>query len=108
MTGRTNSMLTARAVVLAVLSSGKPLYGLAILKLCREKTAGLFAPHQGNLYPTLEELKENGLIKVSSVAVRGPESGGRPRIFYKLTPKGRRAASRLRDAVINLFDVDAA
>lgn len=108
MTGRSNSALSARAVVLAMLHRGKPLYGLEILRLCRDATDGLFVPHQGNLYPTLEDMCERGFIKVSSVESRGPDYGGRPKVRYRLTPKGRREAEKLRTAVINLFDVDAA
>ena len=107
MTGRSNSALSARAVVLATLRQGKPLYGLEILRTCRTLTDGLFVPHQGNLYPTLEDMCSKGFIKVIEVRDRG-DRGGRPRVFYKLTPKGRKEAERLRVAVINLFDADAA
>jgi PadR family transcriptional regulator PadR len=46
---------------------------------------------QGSLYPALRKLEREGRVK-SREADPTPERGGRPRVYYKLTAAGQRAA----------------
>lgn len=91
----------AELIVLSVLADG-PLYGYAIAKHAAARSDGEVRLSPGVLYPLLKSLERDGLIASSWETVRSersaaaepegsdPETGGRRRKWYRLTPKGRR------------------
>ena len=79
----------------------KPRHGYEIIKSLEESLHGWYTPSPGTVYPTLQMLEDQGLV-------RGVETDGRR--VYHLTPEGERyldehkgvlddIADRLRDAV---------
>jgi len=72
-----------RAAILAILAdggSGAELNGYAIMKAIAERTEGAWTPSSGSVYPTLQQLVDEGLI--------APAGEGR-RTEYSLTDAGR-------------------
>lgn len=102
-------ILGTRAMVFAILLSGGSPYGLGIIDECRRRTNGLVVPMQGNLYPILKQLEREKLVR-SKVVKRDPMAanplGGRPRIDYELTARGRREAEGVLEAIVNLFNLN--
>lgn len=72
-----------RAAILAVLAD-KPMHGYQVMQDLRERSGGAWAPSAGSIYPTLQQLEDEGLV-------RGEERDGR-RVFT-LTDEGRAAAA---------------
>jgi DNA-binding PadR family transcriptional regulator len=68
-----------RAAVLALLAE-KPMHGYEMIGELEERTGGLWRPSAGSIYPTLQLLEDEGLIK-------GEESEGKRR--FELTDEGR-------------------
>jgi PadR family transcriptional regulator PadR len=79
-----------------------PSFGLALIDKVSERTRGKLVLHQGNVYPALREMERDGLLR-SYEGDPTPERGGRPRRYYELTAKGRRAADSDRDVAAGLF-----
>lgn len=48
----------------------------------------------GSLWVSLDALSDKGYVRKDT---RAGDSGGRPRVYYTLTPKGRRALLRARE-----------
>ena len=71
-----------RAAVLALLAE-KPMHGYQIIQLIEERSNGSWKPSPGSVYPTLQLLADEGLIKAE-------ESNGRK--TYSLTPEGKEVA----------------
>lgn len=67
-----------RAAVLALLAE-RPMHGYEMIKEIEERTQGAWAPSAGSIYPTLQMLEDEGLI-------RGEESEGKRR--FALTEAG--------------------
>jgi len=67
-----------RAAVLALLAE-RPMHGYEMIKELEERTDGAWAPSPGSIYPTLQMLEDEGLI-------RGEESDGKRR--FVLTEAG--------------------
>jgi PadR family transcriptional regulator, regulatory protein PadR len=93
--------ITARAALLQALISGKG-YGLELIERVEQRTKGAVTLHQGSVYPALRSLEDEGLLR-SYDGEPLPERGGRPRRYYELTAKGRRAAFEQGEAVRGLF-----
>ncbi|KAA9135857.1 PadR family transcriptional regulator [Microbacterium caowuchunii] len=72
-----------RAAVLALLSE-RPMHGYQIINEIGERSGGSWKPSPGSVYPTLQLLSDEGLI-------RAEESGGRK--TYSLTEEGRLVAA---------------
>ncbi len=70
-----------RAAVLALLAE-RPMHGYEMIKEIEERTQGAWAPSAGSIYPTLQMLEDEGLI-------RGEESDGKRR--FTLTETGTAA-----------------
>ncbi len=70
-----------RAAVLALLAE-KPAHGYEMIKDLDERTEGAWRPSPGSIYPTLQLLEDEGLIKGSE------EAGKRS---FELTEEGRKA-----------------
>jgi DNA-binding transcriptional ArsR family regulator len=71
-----------RAAVLGLLAE-KPMHGYQIIQQIDERSGGSWKPSPGSVYPTLQLLADEGLIKAE-------ESGGRK--TYSLTEEGREVA----------------
>lgn len=67
-----------RAAILALLAEG-PRNGYQIIQEINERSGGVWRPSPGAVYPALQQLADEGLI-------RGEESGGRK--TFHLTPEG--------------------
>lgn len=68
-----------RAAVLALLAE-RPMHGYEMIKEIEERSEGAWTPSAGSIYPTLQMLEDEGLI-------RGEDSGGKRR--FALTDAGR-------------------
>ena len=73
-----------RAAVLALLAE-QPMHGYQIIHEIEERSGGSWKPSAGSVYPTLQLLADEGLI-------RAEESNGRK--TYSLTEAGRDEATR--------------
>jgi len=71
-----------RAATLALLDE-RPMHGYEMIKEIEGRTNGVWRPSAGSIYPTLQLLEDEGLI-------RGEESEGKRR--FTLTDSGREAA----------------
>lgn len=101
-------ILGTRAMVFAILLSGGSPYGLGIIDECRRRTNGLVVPRQGNLYPILKQLEREKLVR-SKVVRRDPVTGrmgGRPRVDYELTARGKREAEGVLGTIVALFNIE--
>ncbi|MBS1885073.1 MAG: helix-turn-helix transcriptional regulator [Actinobacteria bacterium] len=68
-----------RAAVLALLTE-RPMHGYEMIKEIEERSGGAWTPSAGSIYPTLQMLEDEGLI-------RGEEADGKRR--FTITDKGR-------------------
>ncbi|WP_354348741.1 PadR family transcriptional regulator [Pseudarthrobacter sp. PvP090] len=71
-----------RSAVLALLAE-RPMHGYQIIREIEERSGGCWKPSAGSVYPTLQLLADEGLI-------RAEESNGRK--IYSLTEAGREVA----------------
>lgn len=96
--------LTSRAALLAALVGCKDHtgYGLELIELVAERTKGAIKLSQPTVYPELRNMERDGLVR-SFEADPLPERGGRPRIYYKLTADGLRAAREIGKSLAPLF-----
>lgn len=78
----------ARTLVLKVLSE-KPMYGYEIATTLARRSENIFSLGQGTLYPLLYSLEKKGMI-CPSARVKDKRTG-RERLYYKLTPKGKKS-----------------
>ncbi|MBL4698363.1 MAG: PadR family transcriptional regulator [Phycisphaerales bacterium] len=80
-------------VVLSVLAIG-PSYGYAISKDIAARSEGHFKLSPSGMYPLLTKLEKNGLVTTGWDEVKAagadPDSTGRRRKWYTLSPKGQR------------------
>ena len=75
--------------ILSILADGES-YGYAIIERVKSLTAGQIEWTTSTLYPVLHSLENDGLLES-----RWQESPDGPRrIYYRLTPQGRKALSR--------------
>ncbi len=72
-----------RTAVLAMLAEA-PAHGYELIQRLEEKTQGAWRPSAGSIYPTLQLLEDEGLV-------RSEERDGKR--IYELTDEGRTAAS---------------
>jgi DNA-binding PadR family transcriptional regulator len=73
-----------RTALLAVLSEG-PGHGYDVIQTLEEKSGGIWKPSPGSVYPTLQLLEDEGLVRSS-------ERDGKR--VYEITPAGRAEAQR--------------
>ena len=71
-----------RTAILVVLAD-QPMHGYQVMQELRERSGGVWAPSAGSIYPTLQQLEDEGLV-------RSQENDGR-RVFT-LTDEGRAQA----------------
>ncbi len=94
--------LNAKTTLLQVLGFGDG-YGLELIERVKDRTQGRVVLHQGSVYPALRSLERNGLVE-SYESKPVPERGGRPRIYYTLTGKGKTVISEQLEIVNSLFN----
>ncbi len=71
-------------------------YGYDLMKKLTEKLGKNVSPSQ--VYPFLESLEKEGIIKVTKTAERD-------KTIYEMTKKGRNFSNRILDRAIDLFEV---
>jgi PadR family transcriptional regulator, regulatory protein PadR len=76
-------------LVLKTLSLG-PTHGWGISQRIQQMSGGEFGMNQGSLYPALQRLEKEGLIKSDW----GVTDNNRQARYYRLTAAGRRALDR--------------
>ena len=83
--GRKRGRGDIRAAILALLAE-QPMHGYQIIQEVTERSSGSWAPSPGSVYPTLQQLEDEELVRVD-------ESAGRR--VYQLTDSGREQAAAL-------------
>jgi DNA-binding PadR family transcriptional regulator len=73
-----------RAAILALLAE-EPMHGYQIIQELAERTGGVWRPSPGSVYPTLQQLEDEELVRETA-----SESGKR---VYELTDAGREQAA---------------
>ena len=68
----------------------KEMYGYELVRSIRQVTAEAISLGEGVIYPALHSLERNGALKSKRKSV-----GGRTRVYYSLTAKGRRRLQKL-------------
>lgn len=72
-----------RAAILVLLAE-EPMHGYQIIQQLGERSGGMWRPSAGSVYPTLQQLEDEGMVK-------GEDREGRT--VYSLTDAGRKAAT---------------
>lgn len=67
------------------LLGNREMYGYEIVKAVRVITADAITLGEGVIYPVLHSLERNGSVRAKRKSVNG-----RTRVYYTVTPKGRR------------------
>jgi DNA-binding PadR family transcriptional regulator len=104
-----------RTAILAVLTEG-PGHGYDVMQNLEEKTGGAWRPSPGSVYPTLQLLEDEGLVRSTErdgkrvfeitdtgraeSAERIEQAGGTP---WELAGKGPKRNREVRDAFAQLF-----
>ena len=68
------------------------MYGYELVRSIRKVTGEAISLGEGVIYPALHSLERNGSLRSKRKAV-----GGRTRVYYSLTAKGRRRLQELSD-----------
>ena len=71
-------------MLLLELLARRPMYGYELVQAIRAATAGGLEFGEGCVYPILHRLESQKLLSAARESV-----GGRQRVVYRLTPKGR-------------------
>ena len=74
-----------RAAILTLLAE-EPMHGYQVIQVISERSGGNWTPSPGSVYPTLQQLEDEGLIEAAA-----SESGRR---VFALTDDGRAASRR--------------
>jgi PadR family transcriptional regulator PadR len=94
--------VSTRTALLLALSQG-PAYGLEIIGRVRE-AAGVEL-EEGSVYPTLDSMRREGLLRTWKANAAGGR--GRPRSYFELTPAGSDEAMRYRSMLSRLLGAGA-
>ena len=70
----------------------REMYGYELVRSIRASTGEAISLGEGVIYPVLHSLERNGSLKARRKAV-----GGRTRVYYSVTKKGRDRLARLQD-----------
>jgi len=68
------------------------MYGYQLVRSVKQVTAEAISLGEGVIYPALHSLERNGSLKSRRKAV-----GGRTRVYYSLTRKGKERLAKLQD-----------
>ncbi|SEG85470.1 Transcriptional regulator PadR-like family protein [Thermomonospora echinospora] len=82
--GRRTKRGNVRAAMLALLAE-RPMHGYEMIQELESRTAGVWRPSPGSVYPTLQMLEDEGLVS-------SQEEGGKR--LFSLTDTGREEAGR--------------
>ena len=82
-----------RAAILALLAEA-PKHGYQIIREIEERSGGSWKPSPGSVYPTLQQLEDESLV-------RAQEQDGRR--VYRLTDEGQRVAGERAEEFANLW-----
>lgn len=83
MQGPRKSRGDVRAAILVLLAE-EPMHGYQIIREIEERSGGAWKPSAGSVYPTLQQIADEGLVRVE-------ESNARK--TYALTPEGETEAA---------------
>ena len=83
-----------RLAILSLLAEG-PKHGYQLMKEMKERSGGVYSASAGSVYPTLQQLEDEGLIVAEM-------QGGRR--VYSLTEEGRRELAKDPDAVREIWE----
>jgi len=81
--------------VILKLLRDKPMHGYEVMKALEEQTHGCYRPSPGSVYPTLQWLEDEGLV-------RSEEREGKK--VYSITEQGRAFLEEHRSTVDDIFD----
>src|SRR5262245_45130428 len=81
--------------VILKLVRDKPRHGYEIMKELEERMHGCYSPSPGTVYPTLQLLEDEGLVKAKDVDGKK---------VYEITAQGRKFLEEHRDVVEEIFD----
>lgn len=79
-------------LLLLRLLNEQEMYGYELVRSIKQVTNEAITLGEGVIYPVLHSLERNGALKSRRKAV-----GGRTRVYYSLTRKGRDRLAKLRD-----------
>ena len=82
-----------RSVILILLADG-PSNGYGLIKSIQTKTAGMWRPSPGSVYPTLQQLVDEGLIR---------PTGSGPRTEFELTDEGKAYVEENRETLASAW-----
>jgi DNA-binding PadR family transcriptional regulator len=82
-----------RAAILDVLAT-EPMNGYQVIQQIADRTGGAWKPSPGSVYPTVQQLEDEGLVE-------GVEEGGRR--LLRLTPSGRRYVEEHPDEIADTW-----
>jgi len=83
-----------RLAILSLLAEG-PKHGYQLMKEMKERSGGVYSASAGSVYPTLQQLEDEGLITAEM-------QGGRR--VYSLTAEGRAELAKDPDAVRQIWE----
>ncbi len=87
-------------ILLATLRAGEEAYGVQIAKEIEDTTGRRVL--LGAAYAALDRLERNGFVS-SRVGDPTPERGGRAKRYFRVTPRGVRAAKDTQQALVALW-----
>ena len=73
----------------------KPMHGYEVMKALEERTGGCYKPSPGTVYPTLQWLEDEGLVRAGEVEGKK---------VYEITDAGRAFLDEHRGVVDEIFD----
>jgi PadR family transcriptional regulator, regulatory protein PadR len=91
--------ITAKAALLHALLVDGPGYGTELTERIETRTGGGVKLLQGSIYPALEKFVQADLVRSYSAA----NGGGRARVYYALTPRGKALAEEQQAMMLGLF-----
>jgi len=81
--------------VILELVKDKPRHGYEVMKELEERMHGCYSPSPGTVYPTLQLLEDEGLVKAKEVDGKK---------VYEITPDGLKFLAEHKDVVEDIFD----
>jgi DNA-binding PadR family transcriptional regulator len=81
--------------VMLELLKAKPRHGYEVMKELEERMHGCYSPSPGTVYPTLQWLEDEGLVKAKDVDGKK---------VYEITPEGLKFLDEHKDVVEDIFD----
>jgi DNA-binding PadR family transcriptional regulator len=81
--------------VILKLLRDKPMHGYEVMKALADETSGCYKPSAGTVYPTLQWLEDEGLVKADDVAGKK---------VYAITDQGRAFLEQNKSTVEDIFD----